>query len=363
MSSNNLTAAELFRWQEAGCRLSASPSPFYAELFRRFALDADADDHATITGILARAPLTLEAAAPLRLMAGVHRGVLEGKLATVAAAWPSDGKLGDAAAAHRALNDVFVDPPDVLNDALSRDPQTNEVGRSAALAAGLNEIAARTALPLRLFEIGSSAGLNLRCDRYTFRAAGPNGACAWGDPVAGVQFLEDAYPNGAPFVGAAAVIVDRRGCDINPIDAGRSESATRLLSYVWPDQPLRLQRLRAALEIAARVPVDIDQASADDWIEMHVRPVVGNTTVLMHSIMWQYMPKSVQQRVRDLLEHRGATATAAAPLAWLRLEPAPPGLEAELRLTVWPNGERQVLATSGFHGPPVTWATNSPPLA
>ena len=54
----------------------------------------------------------------------------------------------------------------------------------------------------------------------------------------------------------------------------------------------------------------------------------------------------------------------AAPLAWLRLEPnAEHYVPAELRLTVW-NGEtsapeERLLATTGFHGGPITWLADS----
>ena len=45
---------------------------------------------------------------------------------------------------------------------LSSTPQTNEVGRSDVLVGGFLQIAEETGLPLRLLEIGASAGLNTR---------------------------------------------------------------------------------------------------------------------------------------------------------------------------------------------------------
>jgi hypothetical protein len=47
----------------------------------------------------------------------------------------------------------------------------------------------------------------------------------------------------------------------------------------------------------------------------------------------------------------GEVATAAPPLAWLRMEPA--GERAEVRLTCWPGGEERLLARVGYHGDPV----------
>ena len=56
--------------------------------------------------------------------------------------------------------------------ALDQPPQTNEVGRSAALLGGLLVLVDRFQLPVRLFEIGCSAGLNLRADHYRYRHPG-----------------------------------------------------------------------------------------------------------------------------------------------------------------------------------------------
>ena len=51
---------------------------------------------------------------------------------------------------------------------LDGPPQTNEVARSNAILGGCLFIAGKTGTPLELFEIGSSAGLNLSFDRYGY---------------------------------------------------------------------------------------------------------------------------------------------------------------------------------------------------
>ena len=51
------------------------------------------------------------------------------------------------------------------------------------------------------------------------------------------------------------------------------------------------------------------------------------------------------------IEAASARATADAPLAWLRMEPA--GDHADLQLTIWPGGEERHLARAGYHGTPV----------
>ncbi|MCU1374556.1 MAG: hypothetical protein JWO68_1842, partial [Actinomycetia bacterium] len=56
----------------------------------------------------------------------------------------------------------------------------------------------------------------------------------------------------------------------------------------------------------------------------------------------------------DLAVGRAARrATDDAPVAYVRFEPGD-GV-AETRATTWPGGEDRLLATSGFHGTPLTW--------
>jgi hypothetical protein len=77
-------------------------------------------------------------------------------------------------------------------------------------------------------------------------------------------------------------------------------------------------------------------------------------TVVVHSIVLQYLPPERRRRFRAALDAAGRTATPDAPLAWLRMEPA--GERAELRLTSWPAGEEALLASAGYHGQPIWWS-------
>ncbi len=77
-------------------------------------------------------------------------------------------------------------------------------------------------------------------------------------------------------------------------------------------------------------------------------------------MVWQYLPKAVQDRIRARPSAAGSSATPQMPLAWLRLEPHPQTyVPAELRLTFW-NGQQGepvewLLATTDFHGGALQW--------
>ena len=346
MNDPEFEVATLLGFQAEACRNSTARSAFYADLLDRLTAQARVDG--PVVALFEHMPKRLGAAPALRLLGAIHREVLAGRAPALAAHWP-----GDPDAAFEALQPLLATPPETLLDALTRDPQTNEVGRAPALAAGLAEAARRTGgMPIRIFEIGSSAGLNLRLDRFWYDAGGGH---TWGDPASPLRFTGDAFSGAVPFGTAPTTIIERRGCDLHPIDATTPEGSIRLRSYVWPDNPERMERVEAALAVATTMPVEIDAASADTWVDERLHTQAGTLTVLVHSIMWQYLPPTAQAHIRAVLDTRGRATTAAAPLAWVRLEPAPEFAHADVRLTLWPDGDEHVLATSGYHAPPVHW--------
>jgi hypothetical protein len=325
-------------------------SPFYGDLLGRMAGDVAAGG--PVGRFLSdRLDSTYEDAVPLRLLGGVHRLVLADRAPELAARFPSVGGDGDAAAAWPALLATLDADGDAVRDALTRPPQTNEVGRSAALVGGFLVVARDTGLPLRVLEVGSSAGLNLRFDRYWYESDG----VSYGEPASPVRF-SGLWAEGHPPFDAPITIAERRGCDRDPIDAGTEGGRLTLLSYVWPGQTERFTMLRAALDVARDVPVALDRADIPDWLARQLdEPVPGRATVVFHSIVWQYLTDAERATAEAVLATAGNRATADAPLAWLRLEPSPDLTHTELRVTTWPGGEDRLLARGHYHLGPVEW--------
>ena len=96
-------------------------------------------------------------------------------------------------------------------------------------------------------------------------------------------------------------------------------------------------------------------ADLGEWVEERLaEPVPGVATVVVHSIVWQYVAPESRDRMRAALRRAGRRATSDAPVAWLRFEPAGP--VGDLRLTWWPGRRGEtVLATAEYHGVPVYW--------
>jgi hypothetical protein len=331
-------------------------SPMYRYLFGLIIDDIERDGPCEL--VLRQTPPDVEPlldALPLRFLGGVHRIVLEGRAPDLASCYPSVGGHFDPAqpddAGERFLAAV-MDHFDECVDSLSRSVQTNEVGRCAALLVGFLEVARETGLPLRVLEVGASAGLNLRWDRYRYE--GGDSGSAWGHSDSPLRF-EDVYVDPLPDLAVEAVVAERLGCDRSPIDAASSDGSLTLRSFVWPDQLERFAALDAALQLARTVPVQLERADAGEWVERQLATAHdGVATVLYHSIVWQYLPVETRRQVTDAIERAGASASDSAPIAWLRMEPGrDPTASAEVTLTRWPDGREAVVARTGYHGRPV----------
>lgn len=202
--------ANAVQWQAEG-------SPFYAGLVERIADDVGAGGPTwTVLSSHAGRPSTELPA--IRLLDAVHRLVLSGQAPTLVAHYPSTGGDGDVAATWAPLLDVVAHHGDDLRKALDHPVQTNAVGRCPAIVGGLLAVAAETGMPVRLLELGASAGLLLVCDHYCYEA----GDQAWGDAESPVRFV-DPWVGGMPPLGAPLQIVERRGCDQHPLDPGRED--------------------------------------------------------------------------------------------------------------------------------------------
>jgi hypothetical protein len=284
-------------------------------------------------------------AVALRFCGGLHHVARSGAAPALAALYPP-APLPDAATLWQAVRPLLDD--DALAAWLDGPPQTNEVGRSAVLFSGLLAIAARFDLPVRLFELGASAGLNLQLDRYRYALGG----LAAGDPASPLLLQPDW--TGAPPPPATLRIAGRAGTDLNPVQL--PEGRERLIAYVWADQAQRLAQLDAALALAAGDPPQVVRADAADWLEarLPLAPEPGATRVVMHSVAFHYFPEETKRRVVAHLEAAGAAATAEGPLAWLRYEEQPGEGRFSLRLRTWP-GADELLAWAHPHGRSMAW--------
>ncbi|HEY3907443.1 MAG TPA: DUF2332 domain-containing protein [Streptosporangiaceae bacterium] len=343
------TAAH-FEFQALAC--AALGSQLYASLLTRAIEDlrSGGPTVAVLDGHFGDAG---RSALALRMLGGVHALVLTGQAPELAEFYPSAGGSADpgpgASLVWPAFRRVLEQQKDQVRAWLGHPPQTNEVGRGAALAGALCKLKAEADLPIRLVEIGASAGLNLRADRFRITGAG----VSYGPADSPVQLAGGWL--GTPPPAANLDVISRVGGDLAPIDPVSQEGRLRLSAFVWADQVDRLTRLRGACDLATQMPVELRQESASQTIaRTELEP--GTWTVLWHSIMWQYLTEAQQIELNEAIATLGASATPRARFAHVYLELIKGTADTPVELVTWPGENHRRLGAAPPHGVPVIWA-------
>lgn len=285
---------------------------------------------------------------PLRICGGLHALVLQGKDPALIAAYPPN-EVGDAVLQDAIVNALKTHEVFLL-DWTQNAPQTNEVRRSGALIAMAHVATARFDRPIVLSELGASGGLNLMWDHFVLDVSGhrvgpADAALAltpdWSGPIP-----PTAYPQ----------IVDRSGVDLNPLNLHDDADRLRLLSYLWADQPHRVELTRAATSV---LTAQVDQGDAIDWLEARLDTApTGHMHLIQHTVAWQYFPANAQARGTALIEAAGTRATPDTPLAWMQMETdgdTTGAIGAALTLRLWPGDITLHLGRADFHGRWINW--------
>jgi hypothetical protein len=299
MGSHDELAA-LWRWFVA--EEASRYSPLYTAIIEVAAADEE------LLALVASAPVASQY--PLMVLAAVHDLVLAGELPELATVYRGDGPVDAAPPLFRGA--VLDHREHVLGVLHDRFVQTNECGRASPLALGLAVVAATMGEPDALVDAGASAGLNLRYDRYRLDV-GEHGV--WGD--AGSPVVCPCVVRGTPPPALRFVDVPVRvGLDRAPVDVTDPNAARWLLACTWPDTG-RLERTRAAIDIAASSPPDVRTGDLVTAIGPLLDGLDGEGPVcVVTSWALGYLDGGQRKGFVQAL----VAAGSARPIAWLSLE-------------------------------------------
>jgi hypothetical protein len=219
--------------------------------------------------------------------------------------------------------------PELVREQLWRATQTNEPGRSAVLAAVLNELHGRGVGDVHLIDVGTSMGLNLYPDYYRINDDE-------GDDV--ILTMEDLNNNVA--TSPLPRIHERIGIDLNPLDPENPDDVLWLKACLWPEEPQRARRLDAILQEMVLWPRATRlKGSAVDLIDDALDLCSPDATpVIFHSWVAAYFTSDEQSRWRErIMRHVRTRAT------WIYFEHpwGVKGLDPPERTRLWQSSHHQ----------------------
>ncbi|HEY2522443.1 MAG TPA: DUF2332 domain-containing protein [Streptosporangiaceae bacterium] len=252
----------------------------------------------------------------------VHRLLLGGTDHPLARYYPSvagAGALpaGEAGPALEAFGRTYAG--ELAETIRTRLVQTSVVQRALGLRIGLSAIAARdpAAGPLHIIEVGASAGLNLRFDRYGYRL----NRGQYGDPESPVQLVAALYGDAPlPDLDRLPAIAQVLGVDLNPVDPADPDAREWLEALVWPENHAQRELLGRALALAAADPPPIRAGDAVDVLpQVATELPAGQPRLVFHTATRLHVPRERRPAFNAAIEAVGETG----PLWWLSAEDRP----------------------------------------
>ena len=206
-----------------------------------------------------------------------------------------------------------------------------------------------------LLEIGPSAGLNLRLDRYRYVYRDDAGReVRWGEADAH-PILECSVLNGElPPVPGALDVVARRGLDLNPIDLADPEELRWLRALIWPEHIERAQLMDQAIALAEEVPIEIEAGDATRDLEAQIEKLPADAPrVLFATHVFYQIPREGLIAILESI----ARASRSLPVDLIVMESTGEG-DSRIDWFAFEEGERKsrtALGRSDSHGRSIEW--------
>jgi len=163
----------------------------------------------------------------------------------------------------------------------TRITQTNEVGRCSSLLPALTVVhRSGDGRPLALIDVGCSAGLHLRWDRYFY----DYGTATAGDPASPVTIrCELLGPVMPPLPRRFPDCVFRLGIDLNPVDLSDPVERRWFESLIWPEHAARRRLAEAAIGVFLRDPPRLVKGDATRVLEAQLEDVPPDTLLVVYN--------------------------------------------------------------------------------
>ncbi|WP_093045719.1 DUF2332 domain-containing protein [Thalassobacillus cyri] len=176
--------------------------------------------------------------------------------------------------------------------------QTNEVRRCAYLYPLFCYIHKKTGNSLSLVEIGTSAGLQLLWDQYSYSYGGNR---SYGNNTSVVHLSSKVRQGSMPeLLDSAPPVASRVGVDLHVSDLKDREDALWLKALIWPEHQERLETFDKAVKQFSKSPPSLIEGDGVSMLkELAAQAPSASTLCIFHTHVANQMSRKVKN---DLLQ-------------------------------------------------------------
>lgn len=188
----------------------------------------------------------------------------------------------------------------------TKNVQTNEVRRCTFLYPCFSKIYKMTRKPLALIEIGTSAGLQLLFDQYSYSYSTEK---RYGNVKSNVHLSTKIRGKSKPVLSENSPPVQLRiGIDLNIVDLSKDEDRLWLLALIWPEHEDRRKKFIEASNyfLKHKSMIEFIEGDGVQLLPSIMKNIPTNSTLcIFHTFVANQMSKEVRQTLLETIKKIG----------------------------------------------------------
>lgn len=245
---------------------------------------------------------------PNLLFGAVHYLLLKGKEHQLKEYYPSitnpPRKIDNATfGSFKEFCNVFRN--EIVSILKSKLVQTNEVRRCAYLYPIFSLIYSKVEKPLSLIEIGTSAGLQLLWDKYSYSYGTDE---TYGDNNSSVHITSELKGENIPlFLPKSPPVASKIGLDLHISDLRNSEDYLWLKSLIWTEHQERLELFESAARCFKENPVELIEGDGVTLLTDVVETLPKDTAIcIFHTHVANQIPEDSKYELLEKIKKIGS---------------------------------------------------------
>jgi len=238
---------------------------------------------------------------PNLLFGAVHYLLLKGKTHSLKEFYPSivDEPRNDVDESYKYFKDFCEqNKNEIITILKTKLVQTNEVRRCSYLFPTFCYIFDTIKKPLALIEIGTSAGLQLLWDKYSYSYETNE---IYGDRNSEVHITSEIKGENSPFLqGSIPPVASRIGIDLNTIDLTNDEEYLWLKALIWTNHNQRRELFQKASGYVKDNPLTLIEGDGVELLPELSKSISRDYCIcVFHTHVANQMPMDVKKRLLE----------------------------------------------------------------